>query len=158
MRHRYGSCKVVGMRVQVLMLFFIFSSLASAKPGDVLSFKDWKRGELQKATEQLVSINGKIAKENQLLNSDSSPHQGAQDQEIKQKEWNYELAKDLSIKDYLVLYVSTLTQANKFNAAAEQLSLDEIAEVLQHYSGVAPDPAAPATVSKETPPLAKLGK
>lgn len=137
------------MKLFLLILLSPVISLATSGPkAELLSFKDWKRLEQQKATEQLVALKTKNIKENQEVNI----------QEQKQKQWNYEVAMDLSLKDYFVLYLSQQPQPLKMSEVASQLSSDEIAEVLQLYmSTLALEPTVvPSQI--DASPVAKRGR
>jgi hypothetical protein len=116
----------------VLFLILTSTSFAmNASFAQTKSFADWKTEKIQVAKTQLIKANAELAA---LLRVDvhSNLRPGLEAQ-IIQEQWNVEVAQDLSITDYLVLYLSTQRGSSKYKEAAAKLSADDTAKILEAY-------------------------
>ncbi len=99
----------------------------------VKSYREWKGEKVQSATAQLISIRSLVQKAKSENNSKSLD---SLEKHQSQMQWNLEVANDLSVADYFVLYLSQQNQTDRFQQAAQKLTTSEVAELLEAYSGV----------------------
>jgi hypothetical protein len=66
--------------------------------------------------------------------------QGKEDQsknltkDLTQEDWNLDVAKDLTVADYFVLYLSQHPSERRFQEAASKMSVTEVADLLEAYA------------------------
>lgn len=145
---------------QLLILLMISSvSFAGELNPTVKAFKDWKAEKVQqvqikmsqtKAT--LDSIKLRRAEDPVLAKAkgyDSLIQRYEKD--LTQERWNLDVAGDLSVTDYMVLYLAHQTSKTRFQEAASQLSASDVAELMEAYSesldSSNPAPTLTSTVS-----------
>jgi len=129
-----------------LLLFILLGSFVQAKPAlpapvpkpapsvalsTVKSFRDWKAEKVQAATQQVDR--SRLAVKNLKAQGRGGASLENAQQELSQDEWNLEVAGDLSVTDYLALYLAQNSGGTKLTEAAGKLSADEIAQVLEAY-------------------------
>jgi hypothetical protein len=96
------------------------------------SFREWKSEKIQASLAQVDQTTRKL----QDLKTRPQVSKAAvenTEQQLAQEEWNLEIAQDLSVTDYLVLYLAQQGVSGKFNEAASKLTPDETAQVLEAY-------------------------
>lgn len=95
----------------------------------ILSFTEWKRAKIQSSTERIRQLRGQYA-EAQKRQPRSTALASLQ-QEINQEFWNLEEARDLSPRDYLLLYARGSDQ--RLQQVASRLSPEEVSQFLESY-------------------------
>lgn len=96
------------------------------------SFRDWKADKVQAAQNQ-VEKTTKYMIALKVRGTLNEKQRESLEQQIAQEQWNVEVAQDLSVMDYLVLYLAQQGGPGKFNEAATKLTADETAQVLEAY-------------------------
>ncbi|MBX2996277.1 MAG: hypothetical protein KF681_15735 [Bdellovibrionaceae bacterium] len=108
---------------------------AQAKPVSTLkSFREWKSEKIQASLAQVDQTTRRV--QDLRLKAQSPAQKNALEnveQQLSQEEWNLEIAQDLTVTDYLVLYLASQNVSGKFNEAAGKLTSDETAQVLEAY-------------------------
>lgn len=107
----------------------------------ILSFTEWKRAKIKASTERIRQLRGQYAETQKR-----QPHSAALaslQQEINQEFWNLEEARDLSPRDYLLLYARGSDL--RLQQVASRLSPEEVSQFLESYlSTLNRQAAAPA--------------
>lgn len=111
--------------LSVVALFGLRAYSDSARV-ELLSFKDWKQQKIQAAKTQVFS--------NVSMNTEAQGLSIGKINKINQLRWNLEVAEDLSVSDYLLLYLSQQKNLNRYKEAATKLSIDEVASLLEAYA------------------------
>lgn len=127
------------MKAWVVSTVFAASLLASTlamASEQIQSFKTWKAEKIQTASKQLNLTRSSV----QALRLKLTAAELAKNSTLKslesqanQQEWNLEVARDLSVADYLMLYLANKKEGARYQRAASHLSTQEIAEVLEAY-------------------------
>lgn len=119
--------------------------LGAKNASDLRSFREWKAEKVKAATEKVDHVQAQI-----------QTHKGAGlrdlEQQLSQEQWNLEVAQDLSITDYLVLYLASKGSAAQLTEAARKLSPEETAQILEAYLRSLGSSSTAATL----PPAASL--
>ena len=138
-----------------LISLFSFASnhSVSTVPG-IKGFHDWKIEKIQVAQTQTTAARNLLlkAKADGLKSNVETL-----DREISQLQWNLDITKDLSVADYVVLYLSHLNQTDRFQQAAAKLSTSEVAELMEAYANSLGNSQTPAeSVTLKVSPTANL--
>ena len=122
----------------------------------IKGFHDWKIDKIQIAQAQTnVARNLLLKAKSEGLKSNID----TLDREINQLQWNLDITKDLSVADYVVLYLSHLNQGDRFQQAAAKLGTPEVAELMEAYANSLGTSSNPADlVTLRTSPAASLQK
>jgi len=147
------------MRVRILALLFLVLHLAMALKAQATvpnlaplptqnfatgarvqavgpqSFKDWKTQKIAVAQHQIELTKAQImaARLGPLSSNQVRTNLHNLDLELSQENWNLEVAKDLSLTDYLVLYLAHQGSSAKLVEAARKMTPEETALVLDAY-------------------------
>lgn len=126
------------MKHRVLSILFAVGLLAPcfASSETVQSFREWKTEKIQSANRQLQVTRAAVQNLRlKLTAQDQSKNMGlkALESQANQLEWNLEIAQELSVSDYLMLYLSGRKESSRYHKAASHLNTQEIAEVLEAY-------------------------
>lgn len=122
---------ILGLSIAAAGVILLIAGVSQAgeKP---MSYKEWKSQKIHTCGDHLKSLKVKFAK----ASKDSESAKDI-DQEMTQENWRLEVAKELTIKDYMILYVAPqLTPENasqRLKEIAAMLSKEEIAQVLETY-------------------------
>lgn len=110
------------------------------------AFRDWKSEKIKQIQLHISSGKGHL----ELLKQKKGPETTVQyyEKQLAQEQWNLEVAQDLSVTDYVVLYLAQQPSKNKFQEAAGQLSAIEVAQVLEAYA---------QSLGAKAPPAETLG-
>jgi hypothetical protein len=98
---------------------------------EVKSFREWKAEKIERVGERVLVIKEQIK---------SLKSQGKEDQsknltkDLTQEDWNLDVAKDLTVADYFVLYLSQHPSERRFQEAASKMSVTEVADLLEAYA------------------------
>lgn len=125
------------MRCQVVMSFLLSSIFCVAFGNSIAtplkSFQDWKKEKIQTALVQTNLIRAQILK----AQTENNPKlQESLERQLNQVRWNSEVARDLSVTDYFVLYLSQQNQPDRFQQAAQRMTTSEVAELIEAYTGI----------------------
>lgn len=108
------------------------AAAATPTPGSELKgYREWKSDKIQAVINRITSTKAlvTIAKtEANVKNAQNFERQLAQEQ------WNLEVAKDLSVTDYFLLYLTQQNHRDRFYRAATKLNSAEVAELMEAYS------------------------
>lgn len=116
---------------QIGFILMISFTLKAAEAPPILSFKEWKAEKINTAVQQTVNMRNLILKTKASGLSKNLP---PLEKQLTQLNWNLDVAQDLSITDYFVLYLSQQAQKDRFKIAASKLSTAEIADLMQEYA------------------------
>jgi hypothetical protein len=112
----------------------------------VKSYREWKTQRIHSATTEISSLRAQFTSA-QLLGRKAQAENIQK--EISQQQWNLDVAKELSVTDYFVLYLSQVPETDRFKQAAAKMNLNEIEEMMKAYSeAVGANQAAPDSVSQ----------
>lgn len=101
----------------------------------VKSYREWKEEKIRVAALQVEQTRGhlRVLKARAQGSPNLSSAVQNLEQQVAQEEWNLEVARDLAVTDYLVLYLAQQGQPGKLIEAAGKLSAEETAQVLEAY-------------------------
>lgn len=123
--------------VALMTPHLVFASGQGLSQSQILSFSDWKKDKVQGAKEQISDTKNKI----QLIQGGMSgkshsmkdPQLMAVQQQLNEHEFNLEIAEDLGITDYIVLYLSGQNNSQHLKEAAAKMTTEETAQLLEAY-------------------------
>lgn len=98
---------------------------------EIQNFQDWKKEKIQSVVNQSNTLRLQIL---EAQASKNSKLQQSLERQLQQIKWNLEVARELSIVDYLTLYLTLIPREDKFQLAARTLSPSEVAELMEAYS------------------------
>lgn len=138
-----------------ILLFFSVQAFAegeSVRP--LLNFRDWKAEKIQSVQGKITSLKTQIETVRKIESkSRAAILMGYYTRSLNQEKWNLEVATDLNITDYVVLYVVHHPSQEKFKGAAALLTPAEVAQLIEAYShniGAAAGPAATVSSSSSS--------
>lgn len=142
-------------------LVFALGSLANAQPSsrlDVVGYKAWKTSRIDEAKAALQRLQVDAG-----LEAVSRPSSmGRIERRLEQAKLNVEIATDLTVNDYFVLYLKPLRSKDAFLEAARKLSPDEMGELMIAYqkqlSGDATDGGTPLASTEAASPRGSSGR
>ncbi len=135
----------------VLVLAFAAQVFAETSPA-IKPFKDWKSEKIQQVQSRIFANKTqadalKTKKAQEVSTAQKHPDirikstTPALDQliqfyekQVDEEQWNLEVAQDLSVTDYVALYLGLQAAKNRFQLAAAQMSPSDVAELLEAYS------------------------
>lgn len=124
------------------VVMFVSVIAGAAEPTQVpqlKGYKEWKAEKLQIVINRITATKALVTKAKAEANIKNSQ---AFERQLSQENWNLEIANDLSVTDYFVLYLTQQNQPDRFLKAASKLTATEVAELMEAYSKTL---AAPAT-------------
>lgn len=130
--------KTNGFLILFSLVFFI-SNISSGESSSlaalttVKGFQEWKTEKIQAVILQANNVRMQINKAH--LDGNYKLKESLERQ-LQQLKWNSEVARDLTVTDYFSLYLSQQPQTDRFQQAATKLSVQEVAELMEAYSGV----------------------
>jgi hypothetical protein len=124
-----------------------------------MAYKDWKAEKIQniqvkinQTGAQVEALKVRIAQDQKsAVVSPYGNHLQYYQKQLDQAQWNLEVARDLSVTDYIVLYLATQPSKGRFQEAAAQLKPSEVAELMEAYSQSIGAASAPSIASSVTP-------
>lgn len=146
------------MKIRVLVAISLFLFLGTTARAEinmglgVMGFQAWKASRIEEAKAQIDRITGEMGADR--AQGDRAPGEklpvvkGADgkalakdrlqkapriDQRLQQAQLNLEIAQELSVNDYFVLYLSRFKERAAFQEAARKLSVDEAADLMIAY-------------------------
>ena len=110
--------------MRLLFVIFVFFGLSShASDTSVVSFKQWKEEKVKLAEQELAEQRALSGLQNMK-----------ELQQLNKRRWTLEVAQDLSVSDYIILYLAQNPSPNKYKDAAQKLEVEQIAELLEAYT------------------------
>lgn len=106
----------------------------------LLSYREWKMAKMQNSAQKIQALR-KRQNEVRATQPRSETLNEIQ-QELSQEQWNYEMARDLSTQDYLILYVKQQPGRDKLKTVASQMSQEEVTAFLEAYFNSLQKPTA----------------
>lgn len=163
------------LKYMPLIAFWASVVFAMEVRADVKSYREWKTEKVQSAQGSVTSVKAQIdaKKQNRGIAQGTDPNMAqrsgmeavaAQDISIeklerllKNEQYDLEVAKDLSVTDYFVGYLTKVQdKRSAFNEVAGKLSAEEVAELMMAYANSvfgahsADLPVSAANVGKES--------
>jgi hypothetical protein len=132
----------------VLLLGALLVSSAAFADTGVVGFQDWKNNRIEEAKsnlERLMSQDKPASsgrpgeKKTEAVRQEApgsrfqAPKSARPDQRVQQAQINLEIAQELSVNDYFVLYLSQLKQRESFIEVAKKLNPEEAADLMMAY-------------------------
>ncbi|UXR65649.1 hypothetical protein EZJ49_05210 [Bdellovibrio bacteriovorus] len=136
-----------------LIAFWGFTAFTMKAGADVKSYREWKTERVQTAQNKVMTLKAQIdlKKSGRSLANGTDPnmlHRGGleavstQDmsvekleRELREEAYDLEVAKDLSVTDYFVGYLTKVQdKKTAFNEVAGKLSPEEVAELMTAYA------------------------
>jgi len=115
----------------MMILLACFQVGASTVFPNIKGYQEWKNEKLQVAIAQSTVLRTQILKAHSEGNRKLVE---ALDKQQLQLNWNIDVAKDLSVTDYFVLYLSQQNNPDRFQQAAQKMSTREVAELIEAYA------------------------
>jgi hypothetical protein len=114
-------------------LIVMISLTAAAQTGEatIKSFREWKSDKVQTVIQRIVLTKVGISRskvEGTAVQTEQLTKQ------LQQEQWNLDIAKDLSVADYFMLYLANQTHPHRFQEAASKMSPPEVAELMEAYA------------------------
>ena len=135
----------------VVILITSLQSWALTAPSSVKGYQEWKNEKVQYAQSQADLVRTQLLKAK--LDSNRKLTDNLEKQ-IVQLNWNVDVAKDLSVTDYFVLYLSQQTATDRFHQAAQKMSTKEVTELMEAYANTLDTSPSDSIVQPVTPQAA----
>lgn len=138
--------------------FFARAKDVSTDDSRVQSYRSWKVERIQSILNRIGLHRAHLVKA-QIEGKNDQVVQA--ERLLKQEEWNLEVAQDLSVSDYIVLYLSGQTSPNKYYLAAQQMTVAETSELMEAFAretSPSGDQTQGAKISVDAQSLKMLGK
>jgi len=114
--------------------FVVMISLTAAAQGSELpvkGFREWKSDKVQAVIQRIVLTKVGISRSK----VEGTATQTEQlEKQLQQEQWNLDVAKDLSVADYFMLYLASQSHSGRFQEAASKMSAPEVAELMEAYA------------------------
>ena len=107
------------------------SSESRPGPVNIKSFAVWKQEKIVQAQFQLHQARLHLEATRKLAKNPSELQEASR--EVTQSEWEAEMASDLTVTDYAVLYLSTVNAPAKLKEAAAKLTPEDTFRLLEAY-------------------------
>lgn len=124
----------IGLFLSVAGLVLLVAGSRALAVEKAASYRDWKSEKIHSCSDRLKVL--RI----QLSSAKSARDEGALktiEQDMVQENWRLEVAKELSVKDYMILYVIPQLPekgaSRRLKEIAAVLSKEEVAQVLETY-------------------------
>lgn len=135
----------------------------AAQNAVVKSYADWKTEKIQSISNKILSAKNQAETLKLKKKTDPALSAALADSNIsyyekmaQQEQWNLEVAQELSISDYLVLYLAAQGTPNRYQEAASKLTLQDVSELMEAYVralGVNSSPAQNQALTPRKLPL-----
>jgi hypothetical protein len=129
---------------------FAVSPSVPHNPLSVKSFHEWRDEKILLANNQKLLVKAQILRAQAEQNKKSVL---VLEKQLSQLQWNLEAARDLSVADYFLLYLSQQAQADRFARAAAKLTTKEVAELMEAYAQTLSSESAAAITRQASDPL-----
>lgn len=97
----------------------------------IKGYQEWKGEKIQYAMSQGALLKAQIIKAQAEGNKKQVETLEKQQTQIN---WNLDVARELSVTDYFVLYLSQQPHPDRFQQAAQKMSTKEVAELIEAYA------------------------
>lgn len=105
--------------------------LELSPPTKFQGYRDWKSEKIALSAEKIRSLKAKLAQ------AKAGPLEArkALEQDLSQEEWRLSIAKELTVKDYMILHIASFpaSTSQRFQEIAALLSKEEVAQILEAY-------------------------
>ncbi len=125
---RFGFIAMLFLSVSLQVGASIVAATASSS---LKGYHEWKNEKVQSAVNQGASLRQQLIK---AQTEGNRKQVEALEKQQMQLNWNIEVARDLSVTDYVVLYLSQQNHPDRFQQAAQKMSTKEVAELMEAYS------------------------
>ena len=122
------------IQIFVMLVFFMqaFARVVNAAQAPCIqSFKEWKAEKINEIMNQAVTMKNMVLK---IKATGPVKNLPPLERQLSQLNWNLEVAQDLSVTDYFILYLSQQPQADRFKLAAQKLTATEVADLMAAYA------------------------
>jgi hypothetical protein len=114
-----------------IIFLIILMSIPAWSLSSIKGYQEWKREKVQLAQSQVSNLHAQIFKAQSEGNKKLVENLERQSTQLH---WNMEVAQDLSVTDYFVLYLSQQNQPDRFQQSAAKMSTREVAELIEAYA------------------------
>jgi hypothetical protein len=136
------------IRQTVWILMALMASSAAFADAGVVGFQDWKTNRIEEAKANLERLMSQEkpplpGKSNDKKTDSTRPETTASrfqapksvrpDQKVQQAQINLEIAQELTVNDYFVLYLGQLKHREAFIEVAKKLNPEEAADLMMAY-------------------------
>lgn len=97
----------------------------------VLSFKDWKASRVEESQKVIDKMSAESVGSAKAANANNAGKTRAA--KLQQALQNAEIAQNLTVNDYFVLYLSQFQTKDAFTEAAKRLSPEDVAELMMAF-------------------------
>jgi hypothetical protein len=159
------------MRALLLLTLLAFFSHAQAEISQgvgVLGFQAWKASRLEEAKQQLEQVKNEAQAPTKTVDPKAAkaPQESRlqklnrNDQRLEQAQLNVEIAEELAVNDYFVLYLNQFKDRSAFVEAAQKLNASEAADLMIAYqkhlaAAAAPEASLPGLPTSSNQPGVK---
>jgi hypothetical protein len=119
--------------MKLVSLILMVLLVATSAHAEVLSFKAWKTARIEEAKSTLTQTLKGDASTQAQVNTVSSSAKAHPNERLSQAQMNVEIAQELTIQDYFIIYLSQFKSQTAFQEAAKKLSAEEMGELLVAY-------------------------
>lgn len=121
--------------IKKFVFLFLFcltlESLAFSNQLPIKGFQEWKSEKIQASNIQMAVIKSQMLKHQNEANRKNLDALARQLDQIK---FNIEVLNDLTMTDYLILYLSQHPHPDRFQLAASKMSTREVAQLMEAYA------------------------
>jgi len=124
--------------VWALTALFVLATAQGQAAVNIESYQDWKNARIEEAQNQLERLQGKQEKgpsgKKELKSaSGANGNLSTLDPKIRRAQENLDLARELTVNDYFLLYLRQFREREAFIEAAKKLTPEEVADLLLAY-------------------------
>lgn len=124
----------IGLLISVAGVILLIAGSRALAAERTLTFKAWKADKITVCNARLKTLRTKFG---QAKSGRDRNWTRDLEQDLTQEKWRLEVAKDLSVKDYMILYVMPQLPEKGANRRLKEiasvLSREEVAQVLETY-------------------------
>lgn len=118
----------------LIMTAFLFTTVFARAEVGVQSFQTWKSNRVDEARTALEKLQGERPSAAKVLDRKPLENKAPRvDLKLQQAQLNLEVARELTISDYFVLYLSQFKSRDAFVEAAKKLNPEESADLMMSY-------------------------
>lgn len=124
--------------VRALVALFLLTGAYGQAAVNIESYQDWKNARIEEAQSQLERLQGKqekgiSGKREARAASGANANSSKLDPKIRQAQENLDLARELTVNDYFLLYLRQFREREAFIEAAKKMTPEEVADLLMAY-------------------------
>lgn len=122
------------MVFKFLILLVFSCNYAFSQGASVKTFKDWKSEKIQLVSSKINAIKSRLESERLKKQKNEPAALSYYEKMLSQEQWNIDIAKELTVTDYIALYLNQIQSKSKFQDAAASLTAAEVAELMEAYT------------------------